>query len=333
MSRPFCQDGFKIQKEETPMKKGPPSVEKAKNITVLDGSCSCDKCPRGGEADTVPDKGSDSDERRKYEEKSQFEIDVLDTIWSVDYEPPAITHTESHMDENNGKRKRRDISTNNNNKLEQESMKHQDDKDTFQSTVLPDNTEKNTFQDVMVQKNNAKHGYLLKVRRKVYGSNLTVSHLKHFGSYSLQIRACHTIVDDKTKNSMELLHPACSSDAWDEFQVLPDLGADNIMAAPRLILSPGGQEDGNNEEDMMLDTDGKHQDETDLDLNGKEGNLPHNKKKKGERKFITWDPPKDPNLLIVNYYLQYTFTNDKSGSEHDLRGHCVTAKDFNLNQQ
>ena len=35
MSRPFCQDGFKIQKEETPMKKGPPSVDKAKNITVL----------------------------------------------------------------------------------------------------------------------------------------------------------------------------------------------------------------------------------------------------------------------------------------------------------
>ena len=45
----------------------------------------------------------------------------------------------------------------------------------------------------------------------------------------------------------------------------------------------------------------------------------------GEPVYITWDPPKDPNLLIVNYQIERLSDVDKGYKSLS----CVTAKEFN----
>ncbi len=128
-----------------------------------------------------------------------------------------------------------------------------------------------------------------------------VTHLRHYGSYTLSVRACHAVKEDGTK--------LCSRTEDLDVQVLHKAGADDIFGnAIRLVKA----------------------NDTEVSADVKNG-------KKGEKEsalsagsaWISWDPPPDPNELIVNYNVK--LNQGGSGDKDTVHRSCITARDFRAN--
>ena len=132
-------------------------------------------------------------------------------------------------------------------------------------------------------------------------SSLSVPNLKHFGSYVLKIRACQQGNHIPLVDTLE-----CSPYAVEVFQVLHDPSADDLdgirIAGERNKHTNDGELDSGIDRDIEDDF----------------------QKKKGEPVFIAWDPPPDPNLLIVNYDILLEFDDQQDSSHME----CVSAKEF-----
>ena len=138
---------------------------------------------------------------------------------------------------------------------------------------------------------------------------MSVDKLRHFGQYSLKIRACHA---NAPENIDQPFRKRCSEYAKLEVQTYPDKTADNVFNIRK--LSSYNYKNSN----VKIAGDDKMDNQTLENSKDKEN------ENKGEPVFITWDPPLDPNLLIVNYNIKMI----TDANSQNILNTCETAKSF-----
>ena len=309
MQRPFCKSQNRITefKMEEDVEKDPP-----KDVPEdVDGTCSCRNCDG-------PSTIEDTDEiarKRKINEEVAFEDALIDKVWYIpphkitpmidDFPMPMdADDLREKRDVQNG-RVRREVASNNKNRLSP--------MDENQDDVIKDKDVQNNA-SADSQKETLKYGTkpVWTIYKKYIPSantSLVVNDLRHFGQYSLKIKACHKDPDDvsRCKEDITKCWPKCSDWAKEEVQTYPKDDADDIGT---VSVAGNGYESP-----VIKKIGGNHT--TKDGIEDKQGN-------KGEPVFITWSPPLDPNLLIVNYDIQwYSDPNDTPYTT------CQTAKDFN----
>ena len=281
MQRQFCDPKFAIQ-QVNELTKPQPDADQTSNDNskdMPDGHCSCDMCSND-DIKPSPGTGNSKEQSAKKNAQNEFENALINTIWFTEPLQLAGVHCEE------GRRKKRDISSDSSNRL---GLQNEVDKGNNSSTPPSKEDERlQIFKKVNITKVNSST------------TSFSVTNLKHFGTYSLKIRACqqgnHTPLVSALK---------CSDYAVEEFQVLHNASADKIIGG----LKPVGDKHA---------TDGK--DDSGIDQDVKD----HLTEKKGEPVFITWDPPTDPNLLIVNYDIRLEFDS----KDFPNMMYCISAKKF-----
>lgn len=300
MQRPFCDSGYEIP-DQSQYKKidhmAPDNLDNKQDTDEeLNGSCSCKNCPGVDQTVDNPDADRISNEKAKHNEENEFVNDLLDVIWTLPSNPFEQSDIIGDVQQD---RKKREIASDSDNKVGHQ-IKNQS------TPAITAKSEEDTFKESLkeVLKPQTREVYT-RVFKKVNSSvtTLTVNNLKHFGQYSLKIRACHKLVDQQEK------YQECSEYANEEVQTQPDKQADNIEGGLRIV---------GNDDTKPKKVTGEVKNESLIDTID---NSPENKE---ETVFITWNPPKDPNLLIVNYQIKYIFGDRESDLET-----CEPAKKLN----
>ena len=304
MQRPFCDDEYKIvEYEDTEVSTHIDEGEENNNQNIDEnGVCSCKNCI-GGDQTANPETDNASNQKAKHNEENEFENDLSDSVWpDIIWTPPPpdnVNELSDVISEAQRDRHKREIDSGSGNKL---GIQVNNLTTPAVSTKTKEDILKDTL-EVLKPGTREVHTRIF----KIISSNVTtlkVKKLRHFGQYSLKIRACHKVVPSNLEK-----YPECSEYAKEEIQTEPDKTADNIG---RIWVVRDDQE----EKAPRTSRNDSHIDTTDKPLENK-----------GEEVFISWDPPKDPNLLIVNYQLKFIFDSNK---EHqDKTDGCETAKQFN----
>ena len=228
MQRPFCKSQNRITefKMEEDVQQEPP-----KDVPEdVDGTCSCKNCDG-------PSSIEDTDEiarKRKINEEVAFEDALIDKVWyipphkitpMIDDFPMDASDFREKRDVENG-RVRREVASNNKNRLSPI--------DENQDDVIKDKDVQNNA-STDSQKETLKYGTkpVWTIYKKYIPSantSLVVNDLRHFGQYSLKIKACHKDPDDvsRCKEDITKCWPKCSDWAKEEVQTYPDNDADDI---------------------------------------------------------------------------------------------------------
>lgn len=280
-SRPYCAPGYKIVTVE----EKPPAPKP--NITlpavVPSGTCSCENCGKEPVLKV-------SSQQAKMEEEL-FHDAIINRVFDEDNsnlfpgirDKRAIINTFSATENN--------FNVLEGNKIAEEEI---------DEIIYPDNyprvkviTDRPMFGSPIPSYNipfkrkklvNGKPSYYLTFSARVNGSThqLHIPDLKHFGSYTLKIRACQAVFGSNLTNE-DTLEKLCSKDVVKEVRVLHKPKADDILSG-----------------------------------------ITSSSKNDTENVWISWDPPKDPNSIIVYYNIR---SKAKADASADWRG-CITAKEF-----
>ena len=300
MQRPFCQKQYEIK---TFVFEDDDAEAEPKEPVVDDsGTCSCRNCPSDRE---VPTAGTDPVSRAKQNEEAEFENALIDAIWH--YNGISQLSEQENPDvivDQNKKRDKREIATDSRNK-------QKDITENQTVTSIAKEAEGNASKDLIETLKPGARPVRTRVVRVVNSSitTLRIDKLRHFGQYSLKIRACHRKGEE---DKYAIGRERCSIWTNEEVQTYPDKDADNVGAICKV---------GYNCKNPTLDkTDDKTKNQTDLDTTDKK------QENKGEPVFISWTAPSDPNLLIVNYKIK--IQNDAGSQELES---CFTAKQYQAN--
>ncbi|XP_076334616.1 insulin-like peptide receptor [Tachypleus tridentatus] len=146
------------------------------------------------------------------------------------------------------------------------SMSH---KNRYFSTTLEPGT---TSTEHSQSENVTENGVYIRFSINVTQTSLTVSQLRHYTEYTIEVRACQDIDKETQNSSCSLLQP-CSTEAIASIRTLPLSNADDIDSNTILIRAD------NTSSKTML---------------------------------IKWDEPKNPNGVIVSYSIEYTHLDNDS---------------------
>jgi hypothetical protein len=148
---------------------------------------------------------------------------------------------------------------------------------------------------------------------KVPGDKLfsLIAQLRHYGSYTLKLRACHAYTERQDNSGNNIFSKRCSKSVVKDVRILHKSGADDIPVLPRRSEQVEMVQANDTESAVVADGGG------DSSANGASV----------AGYWITWRPPTNPNELIVNYNVEIKMSIDQDV----VHTSCVTAKDFKAN--
>ncbi len=307
MEGPYCKDGRRALDIEEEEEKIPvPAVVQRDNVTIPEGYCTCDTCDAVGPKKLKP-------VNQKMEEEVYFDA-VIDVVFSA--VPPRVDSGEG------GKRRKRDLPvvSAEDNAISLDVVMAKNKKPEEPPVDKDIETVTDGLERFRIQNRRNKIGdsvskthidgmpytqyRKLPNGKRIYKTfaarvpgdqrSLFVNELKHYGSYTISVRACQRAINklgnDAGVDSLSVeqdwkgkdYEKYCSPNVDKIERVLHKHGADDILGEVKTIV----QNDTN-------------------------------------RVWLSWEPPSDPNELIVNYELELRSKLDSPGSTE-----CVTAKNF-----
>ena len=316
MQRPFCQKKYQIKKFEIEEEDNETN-EKPDPVDDTSGTCSCINC---GSDTSDFNNGNLIREKQKISEEREFEDTLIDEVWGMNMY--RVETLENQFGNEPLREKREDVVVSRVKRyIDTESVNKPEDIQTSDIEPSKKDSESNVSTDVQSD------GWIMigtrKVRTRIYRKvdhsalnivqnrySLTVDQLRHFGQYDLKIRACHA--DDPKALSVASVpnyKQQCSEYAKLPIQTYPDKNADNVEKIEAIYDYKSSD---------LMKIGGKRRDNLTI-----ENSYDKETENKGEPVYITWIPPEDPNLLIVNYNIKMI----TDANSQDLNT-CETAKNF-----